>query len=52
MCVCVCVCVFVCRFLGYYAYGNAVKAPITLNLPEDGLSIFTNVCLDAVSLMT
>ena len=31
------------RFLGYYAYGNAVKAPITLNLPEDGLSIFTNV---------
>ena len=32
-------------FLGYYAYGNGVKSPITLNLPDDGLSVFTNVLL-------
>eukprot|EP00730_Choanoeca_flexa_P000149 TRINITY_DN10068_c0_g1_i1.p1 TRINITY_DN10068_c0_g1~~TRINITY_DN10068_c0_g1_i1.p1 ORF type:complete len:500 (+),score=98.61 TRINITY_DN10068_c0_g1_i1:103-1602(+) len=32
-------------FVGYAAYGNAVQSPITLSLPPDGVSIFTNILL-------
>ena len=32
-------------FLGYHAYGSNVKSPITLNMPDDGVNIATNVLL-------
>eukprot|EP00045_Choanoeca_perplexa_P010038 m.100428 g.100428 ORF g.100428 m.100428 type:complete len:490 (-) comp15124_c0_seq1:37-1506(-) len=32
-------------FVGYAAYGNTVQNPITLSLPPDGASIFTNIML-------
>eukprot|EP00051_Salpingoeca_urceolata_P006025 m.80099 g.80099 ORF g.80099 m.80099 type:complete len:458 (+) comp14651_c0_seq2:303-1676(+) len=31
--------------VGYAAYGDDVKSPITLNLPDNALRAFTNVCL-------
>ncbi len=33
------------RYLGYFTFGGSVTAPITMNLPHDGLGVFTNVCL-------
>lgn len=32
-------------YLGYLTFGGSVTAPITMNLPHDGLGVFTNVCL-------
>lgn len=35
----------VIALLGYFAYGDFAQAPVTLNLPRDGVTTFANLCL-------